>query len=250
VAIYCDICGDIITDEYIQDFWENKYHKHHVDEYESCKYCQRLICNEITGGGIQYRDGRNICGICLEKAITTGRQAVQLLEKVRDQLAINDIFVTEKINLQLVNIDRLKKICGSHLDKMSGCTTCETKNVLSSLQSSTSNSQNFDIYILNGLPRMDFIWVVAHEMMHVWLCVNGSWAMDDTLREGNCNYASYLVLKENPGKESDFIIRNMNNSDNEIYGNGFRRVRRYAENHGIKRWLSYIRENKNLPDDY
>jgi hypothetical protein len=35
-----------------------------------------------------------------------------------------------------------------------------------------------------------------------------------------------------------------------VYGEGFRSVKRFAEERGIDAWLSQLRKYKNLPDGY
>jgi hypothetical protein len=51
-----------------------------------------------------------------------------------------------------------------------------------------------------------------------------------------------------PGREADFIIESMLRDEDEIYGEGFRRVKRYVERNGISRWLALMAdEGPGLP---
>jgi hypothetical protein len=112
-----------------------------------------------------------------------------------------------------------------------------------------TSKRQIDIYLLYGMPRVEMIGTLAHELTHVWQFLSGRLKNDPALSEGSCNFAAYWVLKQMaPGKEADFIIESMLRDDNEIYGEGFRRVKRYVEQNGISRWLVLLTEpDRRLP---
>jgi hypothetical protein len=107
--------------------------------------------------------------------------------------------------------------------------------------------RSMDIFLLNGMPRMHFIATLAHELMHVWLYENAPDDMDPAFCEGSCNYAAYLVLMKFPGKESEFIRTTFRDETDSIYGDGFRGVADYVDEHGTAKWLSYLKSNRNPP---
>jgi hypothetical protein len=99
------------------------------------------------------------------------------------------------------------------------------------------------------MPRVEMIGTLAHELTHVWQFLHGRLRSDRALSEGSCNFASYWVLRQMaPGEESDFIIESMLRDEDKIYGEGFRRVKRYVEQNGISGWLALMTDrDQRLP---
>ncbi|MFH2037322.1 MAG: LIM domain-containing protein [Candidatus Zixiibacteriota bacterium] len=245
VATKCAVTGYLIKGDYLKDYWGNVYHPICRDEYNQCYYCGRFISERTTGGGVEYNDGRNVCNLCLASAVKTNQEALGLLEEARDKLAIADIFVTEKISLHLVNLNELKKIANARMIDPAGYTKFE-----STLITSKDFNNNFDIYILEGMPRFDFILTAAHELMHVWQYKNGKRDNDFALCEGSCNYAAYLVLRQYDEPYAQYLIYNMEKSENELYGDGYQRVKKYVDDNDVKKWLKMLTKNKDFPDGY
>jgi hypothetical protein len=46
------------------------------------------------------------------------------------------------------------------------------------------------------------------------------------------------------------VIANLVEDDNKIYGEGFRRVKRYAESEGLDAWLNRLKKKDHLPREY
>jgi hypothetical protein len=246
VAIRCAVTGKQITGEYLFDFWGNNYSKYLESKIPRCDYCGRLISDVTTGGGATYTDGRHICNLCYPETVTDLKQARDLLNKVKAILANNGIIIDyDKIGLQLVDGNRLKKLSGNVNDNEMGFVEYE--------YSSYENvviMKRLEVFILTGIPKMHFNSVVAHELMHVWQYLHGMLDNDPAFSEGSCNYASYLTLQTLTGKMSDYIIHNLENDPTADYGDGFRRVKKLVERRGINYWLDYLKNNKNFPPGF
>ncbi len=245
VALRCALCGEIIQGEYLVDYWGNHYHSEHAKDHHQCEYCGRFISEAVTGGGVEYSDGRHICNICMKSTVGNSRDAIKLLEEVRNKLAIEGIYVTDRINLLLVDKNELRKMAGDLMADPAGYTKYEWKSLLSATISSKAN-----IYVLDGLPRIEFIATAAHEMMHVWQYANGKKNNEYALCEGSCNYATYLVLQHYPDEETGYKLDNMENDPHEYYGDGYRRVRKLVADKGVDFWLEYLKKEKDFPEGY
>lgn len=245
VALRCALCGEVIQGEYLVDYWGNHYHKDHETDHHQCEYCGRFISEAITGGGTQYADGRHICNICAKSTVTKNRHALRLLEEVRDKLAIEGIYVTDKIILNLVGRNKLKKLTDNRMADPAGFTKYEWKSLLSA----TISSQAY-IYILDGLPEIEFIATAAHEIMHVWQYADGKKNNLPALCEGSCNYATYLVLQHYPADETAYKLENMEDDPHEYYGEGYRRVKKMVADKGIDFWLEHLKKEKGFPKGY
>jgi hypothetical protein len=107
-----------------------------------------------------------------------------------------------------------------------------------------------DNYLLYGMPRMEIINTVAHELAHVWQFNRGRFRNDRSWAEGSCNYAAYMVLGKYPGRESSFFRTGLMRDADPVYGEGFRRVKTLVDAEGSKAWLRYLSKNADFPKGY
>ncbi|MDX9858507.1 MAG: hypothetical protein RBT76_12005 [candidate division Zixibacteria bacterium] len=247
IALRCAHCGDIINGQYLIDHWGNAYHPHHERDAVQCKYCGRFISDHLTWGGTTYRDGRHICGLCLESAIAYENEALSVLSEVVGRLAEIGIFVdTGKLNLHLVDLRQMQSRFGSKSHNLRGFVDYREKSSLFG----AVKEQTIDVYLLEGMPRLHVATTLAHELTHVWQYEHGQLANDMQFSEGSCNYAAFLVLLNYPGEETAYVIESLLEDEDPVYGEGFRRVMAYAESVGTDAWLERLRENDKLPSGY
>lgn len=246
IALRCSLCGGIIEDEYLTDFWGNVYHKYHEGNIPKCDYCGRFISDRLTDGGYQYDDGRNICGLCKRTAVENLSEAKHLLDGARMQLARKGIKIeSDDIDLHLVDRKQLKDLAHNKSNDQMGFVKYDARAV-----NDVIVSRNFDVYILQRIPKIDFIATAAHELMHIWQYVNAPFGNDLAFCEGSCNYASYIVLQQYPDKKSEYVIDIMNKDQDEIYGEGFRQVKKLVKDRGISYWLNWLQKDRNFPKGY
>ncbi|UCH83581.1 MAG: hypothetical protein JSW50_14185 [Candidatus Latescibacterota bacterium] len=244
VALRCAVCGGIIQGEYLIDYWGNGYHTSHKGIVLQCDFCQRFIVGSLVDGMVRFPDGQRYCSDCAPATVNSVRQARQLMAKVAGYLDDFGIEVDRaKIRLRLVDRNELKRIASAHTETTKGFTDYHvTKNLFGRVK-----SQTIDVYILNGLHRTQMISTLAHELTHVWQFERGRFEQDPVLSEGSCNFAAYLVLRRIGGVEAEFLIEGMLRDSDPIYGEGFRRVKAYAEKEGLASWLKLLKKkNPNL----
>lgn len=246
IAPRCSLCQKIIYEEYLTDFWGNKYHRFHENNNPSCDYCRRFISEKTSKGGWVYDDGRDICGICIKSAIENIREAEKLMIYISQRLKRygmeNNL---QKIKLQLVDKNRLARLSADRTREYSGLTKFERNMV-----SGKVVAENFNIYILHGMPGENFKVTMAHELMHVWLYSQAPMEMDPALTEGSCNYASYLLFQNDRSEQIGYLLNSMEKDSNEFYGDGYRRVKKMVRRMGVEAWLKYLKDNKNFPSGY
>lgn len=242
VALKCSLCGKSISGRYSKDYWGNTYCDNHTKQYAPCFYCQRLISDKTTRGGIKYGDGRTICAICAKTAVNNDNQAAAILQKAR--IALEKYGITlGQYNPRLFLVDRKKlKSLSKQSREQSGFTYFKMATRAGQIESLT-----IDIYILKGLPEVSFLATAAHELMHVWHHLNGIPGTQAAYLEGSCNYAAYLVLALIKSPESLFEIHKLMKNPDKVYGDGFRKVKNLADKKGRPFWLSHLRKNKKLP---
>ncbi len=246
VAEKCSICSKALLQNYLTDFYGNKFHPAHGGEYSECDNCKRLICSSLTGGGVKYEDGRQICNLCFNKSYKGNIDTKNLLKSVLKKLKELG-FELKGVDIEVFAVDRnqLKiKAAESYGTSMNGY--CRTEIRMFSKNGIAQKKLKHNIYVLNRIPMVNIEATLVHELMHVWLQKNTNGKQMSDLREGSCNYLSYVFLKnENSSKTGDVVLQIENESD-KIYGDGFRKVKEKFFNKKLKDFFDYLLSNSNI----
>jgi hypothetical protein len=239
-ALRCDVCGGIIKGKYISNFWGNAYHPEHEGKEIQCSFCRRFIVGNLLDETIIFQDGWHLCGECISTAVFESAEAVLLLREVAKQLADFGLTVDPRlIEVNLVNKDALRRLAKGASQDTWGFVNFEvTRNMNGSV-----TRRSIRMYLLYGMPRTEMIGAIAHELTHVWLFLQAGDDSDKVLAEGSCNYSAYLILQKTENDQAKFIIDNMQNNPDAVYGEGFRRIKRYVEANGLESWRRLMKEN-------
>jgi len=232
----CDICGEALIGKYYTDYWGNSYHVRHSAEMHECHSCGRLICEELTEGGYSLDDGRYICSLCNESAVTDEYSIESSLHYVRGLLSYQGIDgLPDEIPISLVDKQTLRNISKSYSDAMQGFTDHSAQS-----RNGEIISQSNHIYILSDLPLIMFRAVLAHELMHIYLFEHG---LDPPshIREGFCNLGSEHVYQNDNSKYSKFRLANMAANNDPDYGVGYRKMSKLLYERGWDYLLQNIR---------
>ena len=247
VARRCALCDGVIQGEYIIDFWGNDYHIKHQHDASSCEFCHRFISEGLTGGGRRLDDGRSVCNICNATAVTNQKNALRLLTQVSRRLERFGMKVDlGEIRLRMVGHKELQRLAKRRTDSLRGFTDYrEDKNFFGRV-----TKRDIDVYVLHGMPETEVLATLAHELAHVWQFLRGRLKNDRAWREGSCNYASYLVLSGYDDDEARYAMQNLLDDPDPVYGEGFRRVKRFAEEKGNARWVALLAKKTRFPSGY
>jgi hypothetical protein len=241
IALQCTVCGDVIRGAYLIDYWGNAYHRHHQDAYDRCDFCRRFMVGAFIQGMAKHPDGRMLCGVCAPSAVTRLGEARMLMRDVSLELARHGLDVAvESIELQLAGQKELRSLATTR----SYDTTGFVDYVIEKNLFGVVTGRQIKIYILHGMPKVQAAAALAHELTHVWQFMQGRLHVEKALSEGSANYASYLALMSIGGREAEYIIENMLKDSDPVYGEGFRRVKTYAEREGVSAWLDLLKSKK------
>jgi len=245
VALHCDLCDGVIEGEYIIDYWGNAYHMRHKDEAPGCDSCSRFISPDLTGGGVRYDDGRYICNICRPTSVKNIEEILEMIDEVASYL--HDIGMDidyRKMDVHLVGREQMQDLAGRHSNGLRGFTDySEDWRIFGK-----ARNRKLNMYLLYAMPRMELVSTIAHELTHIYQFNKGRFGNDQAFSEGSCNYAAWLALGNFPGRESSFFRSNMLSDPDPIYGEGFRRVKEYAESAGTDRWLRQLARKGRFPE--
>jgi len=214
----CTICLQPLQGEFSVDAWGNRFHSHHENEGVFCFSCSRIISEGVTQGGYIYSDGRHLCSLCQTSVVKEDSVIQNSYRSVLNQLeSVGIQNIPRDLSIELVGLDQLNKNSGNLAHaKLKGFTKMELLNT-----SKNNQAYTYQMFLLNGLPKIEFEAVLAHELLHVWLHEQKA-VLSLEKTEGFCNLGSLLIY-ENDGTQFSMIhLQAMEKEPNPIYGVGYR----------------------------
>ncbi len=239
----CVVCGEVPDDQFFVDNRGNAVCQNHKDAALRCNACQKFLSPVSDGSWERLTDGRYICTLCAATAVYRISEADELIKKVKDELKAAGINIDKKYKLSFVSLQELNSRIDDHQIDHLGVTLYEKSEALGGLFS----SKKYEIKVLYGLPRSLLRSVLAHELMHVWLFAHGPQSQNQQMCEGSCQYAAYLVLQNDLTEDGRYFLDYLMRQEDEIYGEGFKKVLDYVNSVGLNPWLDYLREYQEAP---
>ena len=224
----CTICLQVLIGEYSVDAWQNPFHTHHENNGIFCNSCSRIISQGITQGGFRYTDGRHLCSLCQVSVVEDDSTIYASYASVMMQLegaGIREIL--GNIPIELINLIELNETFGQSHGNLKGFTHTNHDN---------GAQPPYTIFMLSGLPRIEFEAVLAHELLHVWVHQNKI-TLSLASIEGFCNLGSYLIYKNDNTQFSRIHLKAMDTSKDIVYGNGYREMKVQLQKLGWKKLI-------------
>ena len=239
----CLVCNESAVGGGYIDIRKNAVCRRHLDDVLDCHSCFSYVSPDLDDGSRRYSDGRVVCSKCQATAVEDDNEALAIMKEVKAQLASAGLVIDREFELKFVTIQELSKLSSVYQRDQLGVTRFRKTEILAGLVS----FQDFEIFILSGLPLPQLKAVLAHELMHVWQFANAPNPQDLQLCEGNCQYAAYLVLQDDDSEEGQFFSRFIEQHKDSNYGDGFRFVLEEVKRRGFKPWLEYLKVNQDPP---
>lgn len=230
-TLTCTICTERLNGDYSVDAWGNPFHSHHEKEGRFCHSCSRIISQSITAGGFKFTDGRFLCSLCKSSMIESNVEIQGAYLSVLQQLAkINIDYISDSIPIQLVNQNQLRELTHQQFNyHLKGFTQfIESEDTVST-----------QIYILYGLPEIEFQASLAHELLHVYLYHNNI-LLGTFNTEGFCNLGSALIYNNDGTQFSQIHLQAMVNNPDEAYGTAFLNFQKEVEKNGWEYFLNNL----------
>ena len=219
----CSVCHEPVRGQYFTDSWENSFCGRHTQELRQCFTCRRLICEGITGGGVDYEDGRRMCNLCRKSAIDDLEDALPLFSKVQKVLEKQGLGLDKNVRmpLRLASESDIDLLAGGTPQIEAGISVLEVLSI-NGLETARNVTE---IVILYGLPITHASAIMAHELGHVWCLLNHMPDLSSPVQEGICEMFSYGYLSQLDTPESRFHMKGIEDNHDPVYGGGFRLVR-------------------------
>jgi hypothetical protein len=244
IQLRCDVCQGPIEGKYYIDAWNNNIHSAHKDAHGLCQSCSRVISRQTSGGGVEYSDGRKICNICRKSAVDLSSGIGESKKLVYFLLSQNGLTgIPEDLEIMLVSKKVLAEKSKMKNDALRGYTESKMKFLMGK-----KISADHTIYILYGLPRLQFEGVLAHELLHVWLNER-LLAPESTITEGFCNLGTAMVYEKKNNDFSKILLKVMAEDPDPDYGDGFRRMSAELNRLGWKKLIQGMNKYKQPPPD-
>ncbi len=246
-APLCSVCLNPLTANYFVDFWGNSFCNNHSGHPE-CSSCGRLVCDNLTDGGMQYPDGVVICNLCSLNGISSQERADKIAEEMRSALA--------SVGLKLNSTQTPVRLCGR--DELNGASHHnfhDNHPILGVTRTTTTHqkgrllARNFDCILIQiNLPEEHFRTVMIHELTHAWFFYNYFENLPLKVEEGMCVLMEYIWLKNLDTKDAEYRGKQIELSPDPIYGEGFREARDSLNYMPLKSLLEFIKEKKKFPN--
>ncbi|NVO03646.1 MAG: protein DA1 [Bacteroidetes bacterium] len=221
----CDVCDKPIYGTYFIDPWGIKSHQVHDGQAsERCFCCGRYISTYKSKASYMLSDGRIICDFCNANAVNnkeSGKKAKEEVYSLFEKAKI--ILPKEKITVMINDKIYAEKVLNrkSFFGLMTSSHTTNGFRVTSEYQ----------VNILSGLHKLMFNAVLGHELMHVYISEQ---KMNLTLieEEGLCELISYFIYQASRTKFGQIEMEAMEKSQDPIYGEGFRMMKKMLDKKG------------------
>ena len=236
----CDICFRPIEGKYIVDPWGNHAHLYHKNQKTvTCDSCLRIISNRTSNGGYKYSDGRYICGYCNSTSINNSKQSKKIFDEILNyykKIGITDF--PKDIPVYVVDRDRLENVAEKRITKSTKGYTKSEFTLINNIRVSSE----YSIFILYGMPELEFKGTLAHELLHVWLNENNI-KMSESNTEGFCNLGAALIYEIDQSRHAEILLENMEKDPDVHYGKGYRKMKEKLNKLGWDNLLKKIGKN-------
>ncbi|KAL2525813.1 Protein DA1-related 2 [Abeliophyllum distichum] len=245
----CEVCHQFIPTneagliEYrCHPYWSQKYcPSHEHDNTARCCSCERLESWKTRY--VSLGDGRSICLECMESAIMDTGDCQPLYLAIRDYYEGMNMKIDQEIPMLLVERQALNEAIEGekhgfhHMPETRGLCLSEEQTVTSirkrpriggrGLVGMRTQPQKLTricdvtaILVLYGLPRLLTGAILAHELMHGWLRLNGYRNLNPEVEEGICQVLSHMWLESEvmPGSRNMPSTSTASSSSTWSYG--------------------------------
>ncbi|CAL5332307.1 hypothetical protein CsSME_00013744 [Camellia sinensis var. sinensis] len=303
----CDVCKHFIPTnaagliEYrAHPFWVQKYCPvHENDGTPRCCSCERMEPRETRYVALD--DGRKLCLECLDSAIMDTNECQPLNIDIREFYEGLNMKVEQQVPLLLVERQALNEAMDGersghhHMPETRGLCLSEEQTVSTILRRPRIGAGNrimnmitepykltrrcevTAILILYGLPRLLTGSILAHEMMHAWLRLQGYRTLPQDVEEGICQVLAHMWLESQimsisgnniastssstsvsrsskqgtrspfERKLGEFFKHQIESDTSPVYGNGFRAGNQAVLKYGLRMTLDHIRLTGSFP---
>ena len=222
-----------------RDEWGGMVHSEHFRKAHSCGSCGRLISPRKIQSQQIFADKRMSCLACLGEAVTNITTLEAVSRRVRSGMSELGLpRPSGPLTMKMVSQDQMnREVDRTHgRGSLRGLTLTTFRTLTGGPNAGTTFTH--EVWLLSGLPVVECVSILAHEFGHVWLNENYIDASPPAV-EGFCNLLSMHALQKDTSKLADILRKNLQMSDDYVYGRGFREMSKRLEKLG---WSGLLRD--------
>ncbi|KAF3446265.1 hypothetical protein FNV43_RR11444 [Rhamnella rubrinervis] len=244
--LICDVCKHIIPTSpggsriyRSHPFLNQKYClSHEYDNTPRCCSCVRMEARDTRYETLD--DGRKFCQECHDSAIMTTDECQPLYLDIQEFYEGLDMNLEQQVPISLVGSEALNE-----------CLRGERSGhyYLPQIPLGFFVSGEPEIIILYGLTRLQTGYVLAHEMMHAWLYLEGYRHLSRDVEEGMCQVMAHMwldaelnVASQFERRLGEFFKHQIEMDCSQVYGDGFRAAHRAVQIYGLRSTIDHIGE--------
>lgn len=176
-------------------------------------------CGESAAGGKRWPDGRPACAPCVASAVLHPSQAARARTTARQ--ALQELFRVEVGEVPVTMLDRPELMGLAGRDRHPDLRAFTEIEDVTHDQVVVPELRQFRIFLLRGLPEVEAVGVLAHELFHVWqVRQGGAIGATDAFREGAAQWVQLRVYRR-LGAEA--WAKRLRGDTDAVYGEGLRR---------------------------
>ncbi len=218
-ALYCSLCNEVLQGSYLYDHWGQKAHPaHNGVETRQCHVCARLMAP--AHGGKLLSDGRGLCQGCCATEVQSFTQIQQAKREVLERMhSVGFAYIPDYIKVELSEDQQLlnARLKASPTGNIHGFTRTAQRHI-----PTYGLILEHSIHVLSGLPKIAFMGVLAHELLHVWIHEQGLHHLSHAEVEGFCNLGTALMLQSEDSDLARVLLQRMAEDPDPAYGDGYR----------------------------
>lgn len=216
----CYLCGKPIVGTYYTDWAGHCVCASHKSTLTQCVSCSQFCDRHAKSIG----RGKMVCTHCQKNRIDheEAKKIVQYIQNLYSKTPIGRI---EGWRLKMGSADAMFRLGKD--DKAQGY--------------AQDGGNEYTIYILRDVSRVEFARVLAHEMLHVYQFIRHI-SPARAKCEGFCNLGSYYVLSSIKNPEAKAAIERFMQDSSPIYGTGFRDMLVYYKRGGWNAAIKHLKE--------
>ena len=231
-----------------RDEWGGMVHAEHFHKAKMCDTCSRILSTTNLTNKQILKDGRMSCLSCSSDGVFEVKRMEEVRKRVWPTLSTLGIPApVGDVIIRVVGKDVIEKYAKkiNARGNLRGLTLTTYKII--SDGKFTRTTFDHEIFILYGMPHIECASVLAHEYAHIWL---NEQFIDDIppVIEGFCNLVSEATLVKEKGKLASIIRENMKQSDNPVYGAGYRRMKQRLSVLGWPTLLAEMKQKSKPPN--
>ncbi|KAL2607604.1 hypothetical protein R1flu_026177 [Riccia fluitans] len=293
----CEVCHNFIPTngagliEYrSHPFWQLKYcPAHEYDRTPRCGSCDRIQPRDQTY--VDLDDGRKLCLECLDSVIMDTKECQPLYYNVLKFYKHLGMNIEQEIPMLLVERQALNAARDGeshghrHTPETRGLCLSEEQIITSVYRKPSKSRGNKPfmvrtesqklvrhcevtaILVLYGLPRLLTGSILAHELMHAWLRLDGGFPhLEPEVEEGICQVMAHMWLHAQSGfsgsssssdvktgnqvdqlRLGEFFRHQIAHDPSPVYGGGFRAAQVAVGRYGLPQTLEHMKMTGAFP---